>query len=303
MTDADVDGSHIRTLLLTFFYRYMMPIIEQGYLYIAQPPLYKIKIGKKEQYLKDDSAFLSFILDWAKEQTVLSLDGKILERPEWIMLIDAMNEYESLLNKVGIKFNLSTEQCHRLADALRQHPWDEKEGTEALISLLNKVFTKYAVTLEKEDIVSDDEETTQEKVVFRMLNTIWEAPLAFFSSPGAEKLVKALSDLAHLQKPWTLRMLDKDREISDHGVTALMRAMTDISKPYMNIQRYKGLGEMNPEQLWETSMDNSTRTLLKVTVEDAVEADKWFTTLMGDDVNGRRLYIEKYGQFAKNLDI
>jgi DNA gyrase subunit B len=109
-------------------------------------------------------------------------------------------------------------------------------------------------------------------------------------------------DLAH-KNNWKLSINDRDRSISDNGIFKLIAAISDISKPYMNIQRYKGLGEMNPEQLWETSMDHNLRTLLKVAIDDALEADRWFSTLMGEDVEGRRQYIEENGQFVKNLDI
>jgi len=102
---------------------------------------------------------------------------------------------------------------------------------------------------------------------------------------------------------WTLKVVNKDRSITDTGVLRLIRSIAEISKPYMSIQRYKGLGEMNPEQLWETAMDPKTRSLLRVSIEDALQADLWFTTLMGDDVSGRKNYIEKYGHFVKNLDI
>jgi DNA gyrase subunit B len=142
------------------------------------------------------------------------------------------------------------------------------------------------------------------RVVFKLLTREWSVDVQFFSSPELPPLLEALKPLMILeQNEWTLQVAGKDKKITDRGIFRLIYAISAISKPYMNIQRYKGLGEMNPEQLWETSMSSGTRTLLQVKIEDALEADAWFSTLMGDDVGGRRDYIEQNGQFVKNLDV
>ena len=302
MTDADVDGSHIRTLLLTFFFRHMKPLIEKGYLYIAQPPLYKAKIGRKEQYLKDDKALEQFLFDWAKEQTSLLIENKELSTEKWHHLLDEIQSYADHIKHEGANFNIAYSHCHQLIEFLNQNPWNPQVGTEILIEGLKKTFNDYEITIE--DQSPEEEELAQLFVVFKMLNQKWQVSLDFFSAQETQLLIEILKKISLIQdNTWTLKVINKDRAITNKGVMKLIRAISKLSKPYMSIQRYKGLGEMNPDQLWETSMDAKTRTLLQVSIEDALQADLWFTKLMGDDVAGRKKYIEKFGQFVKNLDI
>lgn len=307
MTDADVDGSHIRTLLLTFFFRYMQPVIEKGYLYIAQPPLYKAKIGKKEQYLKDDKAFKQFLFDWAQEQTNLSVDGKELTQNEWHTLLDSLNVYDDLLQKASANFKMSYEQAHEFALIMAKEPWKPADGIQKLVSTLKSHMKNHLISHDSgplPEIPADEVSLTHGHLMFRLLNKEWRISVNFFVSPELEQVLAQLQILTKVQEhPFKLQVKEKERSIIDQGITSLITAIKQISKPYMNVQRYKGLGEMNPEQLGETSMDPNSRQLLKVTIQDALEADSWFTTLMGDDVGGRRNYIEEFGHFAKNLDI
>ncbi|MCA9769840.1 DNA topoisomerase (ATP-hydrolyzing) subunit B [Candidatus Dependentiae bacterium] len=319
MTDADIDGAHIRTLLLTFFFRYMKPLIERGYLYIAQPPLYKIKIGKKEQYLKDDKEFRRFLFDWAQEQTTLTINDTTLETATWQKLLDTLFAYEQQLHKISAVYAIAYDNMHRLASCIHAMPWEVADGISVLLANLKKYFKQYLISIEQADPVEVKIKGTDEQgkeveiiekqeaesfVVFKILNKEWRIPVSFFNSEDAQTLVNAFVPLVDLQqKQWTLKIVDKEKRISNRGTIRLINAIATISKPYMHIQRYKGLGEMNPEQLWETSMDAKQRSLLKVTIEDALEADNWFTTLMGDQVAGRRQYIEDYGHFVKNLDV
>lgn len=316
MTDADVDGSHIRTLLLTFFFRYMRPLIDSGFLYIAQPPLYKAKIGKKEQYLKDDMAFIQFLFDWAQEQTVLTINKKEIETAVLAETLLDVQAYDAKLNTLSVDYKISFDQCHALIAALHKKAWDKADGTDALLENLRHFFTGYAIQLEQPQPLAHDEESaeavTEETehqmrhthIYFKMMSKHWDIPLAFFSSAEVKKTVQMLEKLSLIQdNEWHLQIAGKERIITGIGATQFLDAIKAISKPFMNIQRYKGLGEMNPDQLWETAMNNSSRSLLKITIEDALEADRWFSTLMGEDVKGRKEYIEDFGRFAKNLDV
>ena len=307
MTDADVDGAHIRTLLLTFFFRYMRLIIEAGYLYIAQPPLYKAKIGRKEQYLKDDKALKQFLFDWAQEQTTLLIDGKQVDQTTWNRFLREAQEYNELLMQASPRFKVSYDQCDKLANALRQTPWKEGESIETLLANLQKTFKNYTITVEEKKLTPEEEQETESPFtsffVFQIRNTRWEVPVDFFRAPEIKELVRRAELLKPLTKEWRLQITGKEKYLDGNDIMDLVNGIGTISKPFMNIQRYKGLGEMNPDQLWETSMDEKTRTILKVSIEDALEADRWFTTLMGDDVQGRKEYIEQYGQFVKNLDV
>ena len=306
MTDADVDGAHIRTLLLTFFFRYMRTLIEKGYLYIAQPPLYKAKIGRKEQYLKDDRALKTFLFDWAKEQTELTVGKKSIDHNKLTQLLEDLYQYDEQLTHVSTRFNIAPYHAHKLTFMIHQKPWEDN-NSNTLSTMLKKHFPQYVITFEQPEIEGDEHEShsAQHGVIsFTMLNSRWEVPIIFFGSKEVKKLLTLLQPLIQLEtNKWKLQIVGKEKHIINTGVTKLISSISIISKPFMNIQRYKGLGEMNPEQLWETAMDAKTRTLLKVTIEDALEADRWFTTLMGDDVAGRKSYIERYGHFVKNLDV
>ena len=307
MTDADVDGSHIRTLLLTFFFRYMQPLIEKGYLYIAQPPLYKAKIGKKEQYLKDDKAFKQFLFEWAQEQTMLFIDEKEIPLHEWHVQLQSLSVYDDLLQKISANFKMSHDHAHELALIMQQDPWKATQGTDELVQILQTHMPKHTIWYEAgplPEVPSDTLQAANGFIVFKLMNKEWRVGINFFSSVELEHLLMQLDLLSKVQfHQFKVQVKDKERFLADKGILALLNAIKQISKPYMNVQRYKGLGEMNPDQLGETSMDPLTRLLLKVTIEDALEADSWFTTLMGDDVGGRRSYIEEFGHFAKNLDV
>ena len=307
MSDADVDGSHIRTLLLTFFFRYMKELIERGYLYIAQPPLYQVKIGKSKEYLKDDSQLQNFLFNWASENIELFIKGKQIDQTRWNTILEDTKKYLAQLEKLARHFKVAPEDCNKLIQFLRKHPWKQEDGIDALLKNLRSYFSKYIVRI---DIVRIDSETAEENnleknnIILKVLTKEWVTPLELLSASDSVDLAKELDKFADLEdNDSELRIKDKERNFEFKGVMEMTKGISTISRPYMHIQRYKGLGEMNPDQLWETSMDKSTRTLLKVKIEDALEADSWFATLMGDDVEGRRSFIEENGQFVKNLDI
>lgn len=327
MTDADVDGSHIRTLLLTFFFRYMKPLIEQGYLYIAQPPLYKVKIGKQSQYLSDDASLKLFIFDWAKNNLNLEVAQHHYVEQDWKNLLENLIAYEDKNHEISINFNLEYKHCHQLAlFATKEH----NIATDAhdLIKQLQPYFADFAISLQApitrpveivpacdinmaDDMVESENPVIQAKaqgcdqtLIFTRSNISWNLSLDFFNREIIDKLVTFIRPLLMLeQHQWTLSQGTKEKNIQDHGILKLSQAIGTFSKPHMYIQRYKGLGEMNPDQLWETAMDPETRLLLQVKIEDGFEADAWFSNLMGDSVLGRKQFIEDNGKFVRNLDI
>jgi len=302
MTDADVDGSHIRTLLLTFFYRYMRPLIDRGYLYIAQPPLYKAKIGKKSEYLKDEKSFRAFLFDWAQENTSLDAGSKAIPQDQWQKMLINLLMYADGLDETARKFKLTYEQAAQLITFLNNAGSNISEMSEdTLIAQLSSFFSGYTVT----HYVSEAQEDAVPKTyaVFTQFNDEWRVNVDFFSSRETLSLLKKTQELSILENEWTLKILEKDRSLSGSSIIELLLGITTISRPFMSVQRYKGLGEMNADQLWETAMDASRRTLIQVSIGDALEADTWFDTLMGTDVTGRREFIEENGRFVKNLDI
>jgi len=336
MTDADVDGSHIRTLLLTFFFRYMKSIIEKGYLYIAQPPLYKAKIGKMSQYLKNDSQLRSFIFDWAAANLNFAGTKKALDEKAWKELLNEIAGYEQKIHEISDLFKLEYRHCHQLALFLQENKVKDLSKIDTIIEKLQSYFEGFVISMQSLELTQGDTEIEEEdtdenevdvategeeekevsktsrkktifepsknELLFQKNNLSWTLDVNFFVAEEVEELSKLLKSLMFLEnEAWNLS--EKDKNISKKGIIELIIAISQLSKPHMSIQRYKGLGEMNPDQLWETAMDPKTRSMLQVSIQDALEADSWFSTLMGDDVIGRRKFIERNGRFVKNLDI
>ena len=301
MTDADVDGSHIRTLLLTFFFRYMKPVIEKGYLYIAQPPLYKAKIGRHEQYLKDDKALTFFIIDWAKSNTYCLINDIRLSHEQWNINLDTLKTFEVILNLISDHHKMSRSDIYRSLQIFNQIS-DQLEKIPTSEALLKSTL------VDNVRIVNDKDETTIKGYVVTLKNSTEEEnrifiPDSFFNDPEVNSAAKTLTTLEPIDNKGRVYIEGKENNISFNNIIEVANSLYELGKPLMSIQRYKGLGEMNPDQLWETAMDPATRTLLQVNIEDALEADFWFTTLMGDDVEGRRGFIQEHGRFVKNLDI
>jgi len=340
MTDADVDGAHIRTLLLTFFFRQMRPLLEQGYIYIAQPPLYKVARGKKEMYLQTDEDMTRYLLKEGMENVHIFRLGKGKTRTEFPheKVRDLLNDLIRLetvgeaLGKAGL--NLRTYLESR-ADTKKKLPLYEIESP---------LGNEYAQTeKEKEDLVEKLEKKLKEMKKAAEKGKAIEVEQVDFlfdtSRPIEEQIrVRAIRDMAEIRELEELikRMAARGIEASDlvppekekHELTAeekkgrakyviqngsheyfldstyeLVEKVKDFGKEGLYIQRYKGLGEMNPEQLWETTMDPEKRTLLQVKMEDVVEADKIFDVLMGDQVDPRRKFIQTYAKQVRNLDI
>lgn len=302
MTDADVDGSHIRTLLLTFFFRYMRPVIENGYLYVAQPPLYRIKIGKSQQYLKDEREFKHFLLSWAQEHTQCQIHGSALTEQKWTEVLGLIEEYEQQVEAVSRILHCSYDESDAIVAAIKQSSWFVKKDIDALQNAIGALMPHFVITRE----IADTSETTAEDnavLVFTHQYHSWRLPVRLLGHHDIQKLITLREPLGLFLDPWMIGIIGSEKPVAGQGILAVVRILNQLSKPQMNIQRYKGLGEMNPDQLWETAMDPAQRSLLKVTLDDALKADLWFSTLMGDDVAGRRTFIEERGHFAKNIDV
>lgn len=306
MTDADVDGAHIRILLLTFFFRYMKPLIEEGYLYIAQPPLYKAKVGRNQRYLQDDSELKRFLFDWASTHIELFSDSKKIEADEWAGVLDNIYAYDLELGRVSNKAEVAQDNLHGIVSFLEHSAWEpSKFESEDILQKLSRYFKDYQITSEADDEAAvEGDSKPRQFITFKEGKRSWDLPLSFFRSDEPKRLLALYSSLKKIEeKPWRFILSGKAKEAEGNGVIALSAAIIKLAKSLMTIQRYKGLGEMNPEQLWETTMDPETRSFLKVNIDDALKADQWFSSLMGDDVQDRRSYIQKHAHFVRNLDV
>lgn len=306
MTDADVDGSHIRILLLTFFFRYMKPLIERGFLYIAQPPLYKAKVGRSERYLKDDSELKRFLFDWASTHTALTSNNTLLSTDVWKGYLDQLFIYEREMNKVSMHMELAPSICYELIIFLNSIDWSlNKYSLDEIRERFNNHFSHYKIInpTEGQEPSTDDAKNR----IFAILQEgkkIVEIPAAFFKSDETAQLLVAYQALKQLDATeWEFALNGKEVHKKGKGIQLLSTCILQTGKSLMTIQRYKGLGEMNADQLWETTMDPDNRMFLKVSIEDAIKADEWFSSLMGDEVEDRRSYIEKHAHFVRNLDV
>jgi DNA gyrase subunit B len=301
MTDADVDGAHIRTLLLTFFYRQMPDLVESGHIYIAQPPLYKIKHGKSERYIKDDNELNQYLL-------TLALDGAALTPGLATAAIEgaALEELaKSYLTSEAIIRRLSdfidADALHALiANDLELGLADEAAAQESATSLRRVLAEKLAVS-----VVFDDKSETWQLRLEKMRHGNLRVSIideGFLVSGDYVQLRKTAHLLAGLiGSDASIRRGEKTHAV-DSFAAAMQWLLNDVERN-LGKQRYKGLGEMNPEQLWETTMDPKVRRLLKVQIEDAIAADEIFTTLMGDVVEPRRKFIEDNALYARNIDV
>jgi DNA gyrase subunit B len=316
MTDADVDGSHIRILLLTFFFRYMQPLIDAGYLYIAQPPLYKIKVGKSEQYLKDEFALQKFLFEWAQKNATLFFGTKAVSAEESFKILNDLLVYEHELSKVRTFFEVSLEQCHELVSFLRKIEWEiGKYSIGDIIKKSREEFSDYKIELLTTKPASLPEQPSESDEVaqvepepkalqFVYLKRRWTVPVSFFNSEETAHILNLYKTIEALESgEWTIDSNRKNVSKTGTGALQLGNAIIDSGKSLMTLQRYKGLGEMNPEQLWETTMDPEKRIFKKVTIEDAIKVDEAFSELMGDVVEHRQKFIEEHAHFVQNLDI
>ncbi len=302
MTDADVDGSHIRTLLLTFFYRQMGELVQRGHLYIAQPPLYKVRRGKKERYLKDDTALEEFLLQQGTRNLSLSLPGEVtLEGSDLLQAIRIGSRYQAVLDRQG-----------RVADPAVLDAWMRIDGPA--------VGTERAALEEAGSRLKESLIQVHPDLTIRGIEVVFHDDQGSYAlhvqtlNQGRDRItVLGAVMTGHFEESTLSRLATEMRERLPLPVSlgdkvfaswpSAVDAVLAMARKGYEIQRYKGLGEMNPEQLWETTLDPENRTLLQVQISDAIDADTIFTILMGDEVDPRREFIQDNALNVRNLDI
>jgi len=299
MTDADVDGSHIRTLLLTFFYRQMPDLVEEGHLYVAKPPLYRMKDGKKERFFHNEETYSAYIIDRISEKETVWLDSeKRISGKKLRLLLHTLIDYldkTNTLTKKGYTRRFLDLLCHKDIDK------NYIKDRDLITSLSSELENENFIT---EEIIFDEEHNRYELLLrdqggngsFFKFN--WD----LIRSPEFQRLLRFKKELQDLDGPFLLNG-DGKNPIKIETKEKLVEHLVDKTKKGVVIQRYKGLGEMNPGQLWQTAMDPERRSLTRVTVEDAISADEIFTILMGDKVEPRREFIQNNALEVTELDI
>ena len=297
MTDADVDGSHIRTLLLTFFFRHMRELIDKGHIYIAQPPLYRVKRGKMDRYIRDERDFARELMKRATEAHVVKgKDGKPLEGGTLTQFLLNIQEYDQVAAKLSRRLR-DPKLVELLAESELEKKTDfaDKKKLQELVKAVEKAKLNLEAKLE-----FDEEHSLHELVLKnggeRRIN--W----ALAGTAEYKRLRTLRQSIAEFDRPPFTITHNGDKVVKENSLGVLNYVLEDAKKEF-TITRFKGLGEMNPEQLWETTMNAETRTLLKVRLEDAVAAEDIFSTLMGENVEERRKFIEENALDVVNLDI
>jgi DNA gyrase subunit B len=308
MTDADVDGSHIRTLLLTFFYRQMPELIERGYIYIAQPPLFKVKKNKQERYVKDEKALDDLLIQSALDgATLYPGDGTQLAGEALEQLVNEYHTMMSVINRVSRRYPKDWLEALMYEPFVSEAQLAQRDEMEKIIkNIQEKLNATPSLSIYYElELVQDTERHWWLPKVATTSHGVTHSTMInkdLFLSSDYRKLTDFGSKLIQLLKPSAYIQRD-DKKQPINSFSQAMNWLIAEAKKGQTIQRYKGLGEMNPDQLWETTMDPAKRILLQVRVEDAVAADRIFATLMGDEVEPRRLFIESNALEVVNLDI
>jgi DNA gyrase subunit B len=309
MTDADVDGSHIRTLLLTFFFRHFPELIDGGHIFIAQPPLYRVKKGKSERYLKDEQALEEYLLDiGTKDVTLTGANGQQVRGGTLRKIVEKQLRWNKVIEVIE-RHGRNREIVTQLASDERfdERAMSVREGLEEIVATAREQLEQSAPHLQPLhfDLVDDEEHGTVRVVARARMNgssqeTVIDA--AFVQGPEFSELRRLAADLS-IAGTGPFTTIVGSNEIQSATLRQAVESLLNQTRKGLAIQRYKGLGEMNPEQLWETTMNPDSRTLLQVRVEDAYQADEIFSTLMGDEVEPRRRFIEENALSVKNLDI
>jgi DNA gyrase subunit B len=303
MTDADVDGAHIRTLLLTFFYRQMRELIDRGHLYIAQPPLYKVTRGKSEQYLKDERALEDYLIETGLDDCVFKLaSGEDRSGRDLLALVEDARSIRGTLHNLHSRYNRKVVEQAAIAGVLNSRITSDVATANAAADYIARRMDALADEVERGWVgrFTEGEGFSFERTV-RGVKDVAMIDAALLGSADARKLDEYAPRLQEAYpRPGVLRR--KDIETPIHGPVSLFEAVTDAGRKGVALQRYKGLGEMNPSQLWETTLDTNERSLLQVKVKEVDEADDIFTKLMGDVVEPRREFIQD-NSLSANVDV
>lgn len=301
MTDADVDGSHIRTLLLTFFYRHMPELVTNGYVYIAQPPLFRIRKNKTELYLKDEKEFDQYFVDELVSASMLkNIEGKALKGKDLKEVMQKAIKLDSLLESSSNgdnNFYSLLEQATISSFFNSQNFSDEKKSSQTLdylLKRLNMIDSGWKAALVDMDFIFSKTKDKIKEDFIISLNSINQNKYYEFN-----KICETIQE--HFLSP--SKLILNDNEIEINTPRDLVSKGLELVKKGASVQRYKGLGEMNPDQLWETTLDPEFRSLLQVKIDDAQRADEIFEELMGDDVDKRKTFIQSNAKKVVNLDV
>jgi DNA gyrase subunit B len=301
MTDADVDGAHIRTLLLTFFFRQMPELVDGGYLYIAQPPLYKVARGKSEVYLKDQSALDDYLIEMGTEGAVLRLsDGTEIAGNDLARVIEGARQFRRVLDAFPTHYPRPILEQAALAGAFE--PGKADAGLQDVADTVARRLNLIAPEFEQgwQGRITQDHGIRLSRVL-RGVEELRTLDGAVLRSSEARRLSHLAGQSRDVFRD-PARLVRKDREQLIHGPIDLLKSILTEGEKGLTLQRYKGLGEMNPDQLWETTLDPEARTLLQVKVDDLAEADDIFSKLMGDVVEPRREFIQQNALNVEHLD-
>ena len=303
MTDADVDGAHIRTLLLTFFFRQMQELIERGHVYIAQPPLYKVTRGKSAQYLKDERALENFLIEGGLEETSLTLDsGETRTGRDLRAVIDEALAVRALIDNMHTRYDKDVVEQSAIAGALNAELMNNPEQSQVAAEYVAKRLDAISEETERGWHGSRTDEGLLFERVVRGVREVAAIDMALIDSASARRLD---GYAAHLQEVYAKQPAFRRKEDSETitGPRALLKSVFAAGRKGVTLQRYKGLGEMNPDQLWETTLDPDVRSLLQVRISDAQAADDLFSRLMGEEVEPRKVFIQDNALRVANLDI
>jgi len=297
MTDADVDGAHIRTLLLTFFYRQMPHVIEKGYLYIAQPPLFRVKKGKTEKYIQNETEMQNMLFELASDDLEIPIKGQAVRGKALIPHLKRVYRFERVIQWFEKRRNDPELLLFILSSGINKDTLKDRKKVEEILRIIKEKDQSINIG----EIQLDEEHQTY-GVEIRKHNYKLNLDTKFLTSPEfreLENLFSIVRDIGEL--PYKVQTKEGPKEIGT--LRELLELILATAKKGLTIQRYKGLGEMNPQQLWETTMDTDRRTLLQVTVQDSVQSDEIFTILMGDQVEPRKEFITTHALEARNIDI